>query len=279
MALHYCVFPGRYSAADRLGLLLMLAAAGSGKTHMIDEIPRSASKILNWKQKQLEEALLRAEGDITANTSEDQVTLSLLNARKTAAQGLLDDLAVMREEVNKKIFFVPISFNSHVRVEFDEEDLDVSQLLVSRILFCYFCVGLDFVGFRERFKDLFPRISVRMALEIVRYDQSHCSGKRVAKPFNTSRAVLLIDEVSKVSSCNEVEKKKKRQEELYTLLRQVFLGLFPFPLLTCWFHCPHILTSARGKIKGLLFWTVRGGQSLSLLVLIKTPRHLRGTAL
>lgn len=207
--------------------MLMLAGAGSGKTHMIDEIPRSSERVLEWKEKQLKEAVRLVETAIATDISVDPAQKALLEARKLADQSLLDDLAEIKKEIKETIFFVPISFNSHIRVEFAENYLGVEDLLVSRILFCYFCIGLDFQAFRKTFQDLFPKISVRTALDAIRYDQSCPSSEETPKPFKTSRAVLLIDEIAKVVSTNNPGVSgETRRENLYSLLRQVFLGIY-----------------------------------------------------
>jgi hypothetical protein len=189
-ALFFFHFPHIFSTSDRLAILVMLGCPGIGKTHMVDEIVRAQPDILEWKEKQLndENSLLEEKADEISTGQKEENDL------------MLKAIGIMRKRFNN-IFFVPFSLNSHVTPFKAENAHRIPAMIVSRLLYCYFCVSIDFETFRMHFDELITKISVKTAFDVIRYDQSLFDPEDPnvePKPFESSRGVLLVDEVSKI---------------------------------------------------------------------------------
>lgn len=203
-------FPQEDETGERVGIMIMLAGSGCGKTHMIDTIPRSLSIV--------DEDIQRLQDILAALNSSDESTETIQYIRAK-----IRELEEIKTFVQKKVIFLPITFNNRTEYEPDlEASYSPEVLLISRVLFTYFStLPTTFTVFCQTFHSLIKSITLREAVECIRFDQMNGGDtdlERDNRKTEDSRVLLMVDEIAKVGDIN-------KQKGLYSAIKQNFLCL------------------------------------------------------
>jgi hypothetical protein len=186
---------------------------------MIDVIPRSR-EVFDQRRAKLEMKFKKLDS-LTSSHSDRNANLANHHRK-------IEETNMVEQFVKNDLFFAPLPFNSHVSPVLGEEETPVSQMAVGRLLFCYFGSRISFGTFRTTFLEMIQGISVETVLEAIRWDYSLSSTateEDAEKKNRTLRALVLVDEISKVS--NIKDRVDVRKQELYECLRDsLFKGLY-----------------------------------------------------
>ncbi len=223
--INYCVYPSDYTDSERLGIAVMVAGKGNGKTHFIDAISRVGEfGLFEWKKQQIEN-----EMEVELATTSDSTRKQRI---RRDFQSRFNELAFIEERYNNLLFFVPITFNSNIVLLEKELKAGPMAIVVCRMLFLYFANETCSIGeFFDLFQNIIKRINVRTALKIIQLDQIKLRSTLQSEFKGELRCVFLMDEIVRISQHVDGDGVPLHRC-VYNIVRdQLFHGLsFPFLL-------------------------------------------------
>jgi len=202
---NFMINPERFFFPSKKTVLVLLAGSGTGKTHIVDEIAdfdNSTERV----QRNLEKEFTHLKVENTPLVF-DGMNISW------------DDVDAFTQK-KREIYVLPLSLNNKTDFRTQKQETNASDVLVSRMLFTHFIEPLNnqtFEAFLLRYETrrLIKILTPNLALSLIRED--------IKRTKPNARIVVAFDEIKAAGSL---------EPEIYSLLKDLVLGLFSFFLLS-----------------------------------------------
>ena len=177
--------PTLLTNSDKVGIMILLAGPGSGKTQMIDSISRAGEiGVFERQHEILKEKRRMIEEDKEMNLNDKDEELRTIVAEEF-------ELETTEEFCKNQLFFTPVTFNGNFQLFSEEALLSVSSLLAYRMLFFHFSCNISISDFLFKIRHIVEHLDPQKALHVMRYDLTS-----EGQPL--PRFLVALDEIAKI---------------------------------------------------------------------------------